>query len=33
MFAMITDLGKKLDTEAAGRKSDYALLNTSIQNV
>jgi hypothetical protein len=33
MFAMITDLGKKLDAEAASRKSDYALLNTSIQNV
>jgi hypothetical protein len=33
MFAMITDLGKKLDAKAAGRKFDYALLNTSIQNV
>jgi hypothetical protein len=33
MFAMITDLGKKLDAEAASHKIDHTLLNTSIQNV
>jgi hypothetical protein len=33
MVGMINDLGKKIDAEAATRRSEHALLNTSIKNV
>jgi hypothetical protein len=33
LVVMVIDLGMKLDTEATNRKSEQALLNTSIKNV
>jgi hypothetical protein len=33
MVEMINDLSRKIDTEAANRRTEQALLNTSIQNI
>ena len=33
MIKMIGDIGKKVNTEVASVRQDYALLSTSIKNV
>jgi len=33
MIKLISDIGKKVNTEVASVRQDYALLSTSIKNV